>query len=100
MSSNKNNLQEYLNFLDYAKLYYNLGFSIIPLKPKSKQPLYSWKQYTQIPHTLREINYWFSGKNNNIAIICGEVSQNLIVLDFDDPQTYKSFVKKSRRTAA
>jgi hypothetical protein len=36
-----------------------------------------------------EIDYWFpAGVTSNIGIICGQVSEGLVVIDCDDPATY------------
>lgn len=72
---------------DYAQWYLEQGFSIIPIKPRTKEPLISWKEYQIRKPTLDEIGTWFYGKTPNevsIGIVCGSVSGNLTVLDFDN----------------
>ncbi|KFM21485.1 DNA primase protein [Marine Group I thaumarchaeote SCGC AAA799-B03] len=54
-----------------------LGLNVIPLKPKSKTPNISWKQY-QNEQYLEEIP-----DECNIGIVCGKISKNLVVLDID-----------------
>lgn len=70
--------------LDYARWYVSKGFSVIPLKPKSKIPaLDSWKEFQTRRPTDEELNKWFgNGSNNNIGIVTGKIS-GLAVIDFD-----------------
>lgn len=63
--------------------YIELGFAIIPLKPRSKAPnvrngLNDW---TDDAETVS--NWWLKHPNDNIGIVCGTVSGGLFVLDFD-----------------
>ena len=74
------------NLLDAALKYSEAGRSIIPCKKVSKAPaIKQWKPYqSEIadPDTLKK---WFSspGEDRCLAVICGEVSGSLEVLDFD-----------------
>lgn len=69
--------------LSQAEKYLELGLSVIPLKPRSKNPLLkSWSEYQVRKPTLLEINDWFKSGLENIGIVLGKVS-NLIVLDAD-----------------
>jgi len=72
----------------YATLYLNKGLSVIPLKPRSKEPLIPWKEFQDRIPVEQEISKWFNGSENNIAIVCGSVSDNLIVIDFDSIDLY------------
>jgi len=80
--------------LDYASFYVSYRLSVIPLRPREKVPLVRWEQYQKEPPTLEEVQRWFKGTNNNIAIVCGKVSGNLVVIDFDDAGVYEKFVKE------
>ncbi|MCK5030748.1 MAG: bifunctional DNA primase/polymerase [Thermoplasmatales archaeon] len=66
--------------------YYEQGFSIIPLKEKDKRPnLNSWKKYIQERPSKEEIQEWIDKKLfKNIGVVCGSVSNNLVVIDIDD----------------
>lgn len=68
--------------LDLAMEYLNMGFSIIPLRPKSKLPLIPWETYKTRKATVEEVTRWFKGTNNNIAIITGTIS-GVAVVDCD-----------------
>jgi len=59
--------------------------NIIPLKPNSKQPLIRWKEYQKKRY---EGDF---PEGCNFAVICGEVSGNLVVVDFDDRRLYEAF---------
>ena len=71
---NRNKGKEISN-LESALKYLNRGFSVIPIKANSKEPLIGWKKYQTQRPTEDEVRGWW-GKNPdaNIAIITGEVS--------------------------
>ena len=73
---------------DYVWFYYKHGFSIIPLGANGnlKAPsIPKWEQYQTKRASRKEIQNWLdSGLFVGIGIICGNVSGNLAVLDFDD----------------
>jgi len=80
----------------YVDFYKKLGFAVIPLLPKSKSPfLKTWKEYESRKPADEEIGKWFNednlAKHINIGVICGSVSGNLVVIDFDDPEIYRKF---------
>lgn len=60
----------------------NYGLSVIPVDVKTKAPLLkTWKQYQKAICSESQYKKWQSGA---IAIICGKVSGNLEMLDFDN----------------
>ena len=75
------------NIEQWIWFYYDIcGFSIIPLKERDKRPnLPSWDKYKNTRATREEIQQWIDeGLFKNIAVICGHVSNDLVVIDFDD----------------
>jgi len=73
-------------FTDHAQKYYELGFSIMPLKKGDKRPLLAWEQFQKTRPTQEQIDEWCRVyPDANIAIITGRVS-NLVVLDIDGPE--------------
>jgi len=92
--------------LDKAIEYTKMGISVIPLLPNSKQPHFqrltesgyvdeqgnpAWQMaQTQIA-TEDILKKWFLPNNAGIALVGGKISNNLIYLDFDDPDSYKSW---------
>jgi hypothetical protein len=78
----------------YLELYQKLGLSMIPIAYKSKKPaLPSWQEYQRRLPEVGELMEWFTeGEMRNIGIICGRVSGNLVVLDFDSKESYEHFI--------
>jgi hypothetical protein len=71
------------------------GISIIPLKPfGDKTPsLYEWKQYqNRLPHP-GEVEQWWQEVYQDIAIIGGEISGNLVIIDVDEKNEAGLFSK-------
>jgi len=93
MGANSNISKPTNKLLDYALKYYEKGFSIIPLKPRSKQPWVSWTKYKKERLPIEEVKKWFANNNNNIGIVCGSVSNNLVVIDFDSQNLYEEWYK-------
>jgi hypothetical protein len=75
--------------LEYALHYRSLGLSVIPIRPDgSKAPaLASWQELQERLPSEAEIREWFSN-GCGIAVVCGAVSRNLEVLDFDSPEVW------------
>jgi len=71
------------NFIQMAQLYISRGFSVIPLKHKSKEPLKNWKEYQTRRASIEEIESWVKSYGNiNLGIVTGEIS-GITVFDFD-----------------
>lgn len=74
-----------------AQAYERLSMSVIPLKGK-RPALNSWKAYQTNRATSTQIEGWHkNGLLDNIGIVCGEVSDNLVVLDLDGVAGYPAF---------
>jgi DNA-binding transcriptional regulator YiaG len=73
----------------WADYYLSLGFSVIPIK-EGKLPAVAWKEFQTRRPTRQELMKWFFGTGWGMAIVCGNVSGNLVRLDFDDPSDYSS----------
>lgn len=77
--------------IEAAKGYAALGMSVIPLKGK-RPALNSWTQYQKNRATSSEIETWHRQNIlQNIGIVCGAVSGNLVVLDLDGAAGYPAF---------
>jgi hypothetical protein len=60
------------------------GISVYPAWPRSKEPVKSWTPYKKRLPIGEELVAWFKPwPDNNLAVISGGVSGNLIVLDID-----------------
>ncbi|MCL2623860.1 MAG: bifunctional DNA primase/polymerase, partial [Planctomycetaceae bacterium] len=61
--------------------YLRQGLSVIPAKRLEKRPTLSgWKEYQRRLPTVQEWEHWTS---DAICIVCGVVSGNLLMIDFD-----------------
>lgn len=85
-----------MSVLQAALDYHKLGWSVIPVSPRGKKPLVSWKRYQDRLPTPDRIRAWFrKHPDANVGIVTGETS-GLVVVDFDvhrgaDP---KAFAKR------
>ena len=68
--------------IQIAASYVNAGLSVIPTCA-DKRPSCPWKPYTTRAMSPREIDLSF-GRAEGIGIVCGKVSGNLELIDFDD----------------
>ena len=78
---------------DAALKYTQSGFTIIPLKPRKKEPPIKWKRYQKRKPTRQEVNdWWAKWPDANIALLTGKIN-NFIAFDEDSPEAEK-FIKK------
>jgi len=78
-------------------LYDRMGFSIIPCVYGRKTSAIKWEPYTKRRPTREEVERWFFGrKKYNLAICCGGVSGNLVVIDFDSIESAKRLLDPER----
>jgi hypothetical protein len=79
------------NILSAALSYVEKGFSVLPLKGK-RPALSSWSEFQQKAATPDMIRAWHqAGLLENVGIICGGVSGNLVVLDLDGAAGHPAF---------
>jgi len=62
---------------DFIKELRNQGLNLIPLKPNSKEPSLNWKEYQKKKYD------GFIPMSANYGVICGQISDNLLVIDID-----------------
>lgn len=62
-----------------------LGVSVIPIQPGTKEPPvgFRWGEYTTRFADASELYEWFEIKGWQLAVVCGPISGNLVVIDFD-----------------
>jgi len=70
--------------LDYARH----GLAVFALPYGKKGAALRWRQWQNEPPTDEELALMFNGEPQNVAVICGQASGNLLVLDADDPATF------------
>ncbi|WP_287582432.1 phage/plasmid primase, P4 family [Candidatus Borrarchaeum sp.] len=76
--------EKHIDDICYAALcYLQDGFSIIPLQYQDKKPTISWKEFQTRKASRDELEQWLNNGPINLGIVCGKVSGNLLVLDFD-----------------
>jgi hypothetical protein len=69
--------------LQEALYYHSLGWSIIPIKTNSKVPAIKWEEYQNRIASTEEVERWFTGNNYGIGLVCGKIS-NVLVVDIDE----------------
>ena len=83
-----------MKLIDYARMYLEAGFSIIPIgrekkinwevMPKSADGRPTWKPFQERRATDDELQVWFkSAKTTGMAVVCGQISGGLRCFDFD-----------------
>lgn len=68
-----------------AVAYARSGLSVIPIQPGTKKSRIKWEKYQRELMVDAEIRSYFDADQNWLAVVCGPVSGNLEVLDFDCP---------------
>lgn len=71
-----------LSILDTALTYAASGLSVFPAY-KNKRPVVKWQPFQEEIAGEAVIRRWFGKGRYNVAVVCGEVSGGLVVLDFD-----------------
>ncbi|WP_083914722.1 bifunctional DNA primase/polymerase [Alkalispirochaeta alkalica] len=95
--------------LQSALQFHNRGMNVIPVKANTKEPAVRWKRWITTRQTKQNVEELFArphdGGECNIAVLCGRVSENLVVLDFDNRAVFEDlfyahmvFQKILRRT--
>ena len=69
------------------------------LKAVKRPAIKSWAPYQKQLPSESELEKWFKGKVRNIAVICGRISGNLVVIDFDCEKRFKEFIAKLKNAS-
>lgn len=79
-----------MSLLPTALRYLRAGVSIIPCNVTTKAPtINSWKSFMGKRPSPKDLVKWFGDdKNTALAVIGGEVSGNLEIMDFDAPELF------------
>lgn len=81
--------------LTQALVAHAAGCCVLPPKQDgSKQPdAVSWTRYQRTRSTREEIERWYAdGHRTGLGIVCGTVSGNLELFEFDDPEIHTQFL--------
>lgn len=97
---------------EYALYYESRGLCVLPAcspdvqghnekvcgKSLGKHPLLkAWSEFQTRRSTREEIEKWWTQwPEANIIIVAGEVSNNLVIVDIDDPEAYDAWTKKNQ----
>lgn len=73
-----------------AMQYADLGLSVFPLPRGSKRPAkgFRWKEFQNRRADQTELAKWFESSEQNMAVVTGAVSGDLVVRDFDVEGAY------------
>ncbi len=63
---------------------------LIPICSGTKKAAVGWKPYQETPPTTEEIEGWVD-KFDQFAVVTGQVSGHLEIIDFDDPAFYEEW---------
>lgn len=74
-----------MQMIQFATHYVKNGWSILPLKPASKQPCIPNGVHGASNNPSQVGDWWTKWPDANIGIACGPVSNGLIVIDIDGP---------------
>jgi len=73
--------------------YHKAGLQLLPIQYKSKVPCGKWKDLQYKPESIDYITNNFQ-QNINIGIICGQISGNFFVLDYDNGKIFDRIYSK------
>lgn len=74
--------------LSIALWWHGRGVMPLPIIWGTKRAAVAWRQYQAVGPTEETVTKWFSGQRRNLGLLCGPVSSNLVVLDFDSLRRY------------
>jgi hypothetical protein len=99
--------QQSFDLLHIARKYVAAGLSVLPIRRGTKEPasellprVYdedqgktrpSWRMYQERQPNDWELKSWFGKTDAGIAIVCGQVSGGLVVIDFELPDWYEQW---------
>lgn len=79
--------------LEAAKAAYGAGVCVVPPRDDgSKRPIEAWKDYQIERPTREQMGVWFGNSRTGIGFVCGAVSGNLELFEFDDEPTYAALL--------
>jgi hypothetical protein len=76
-------------------VYVAKDLSVFPITPMTKTPEVKWSEYRSRKPKKEEIEKWKSG-NYSIGVVCGAISGNLVVIDFDNPELFQLVFPKAK----
>lgn len=87
--------------LDEALAWHAAGASVIPVKADgSKSPACQWKRWQTQRADQTQIHAWFDRPGHGLGIICGKVSGNLEMLEFEGRAVTEGLLSQARAAMA
>jgi hypothetical protein len=83
--------------LEAARRWLDLGVSVVPGQPRSKEVLFKWGQFQDQLPAFDQVTSWFRSGVMNLVVVCG--SGGLAVLDFDKLDDFNLFRRDNRELA-
>ena len=72
---------------EYASKYRLWDLNVLPIGNRSKKPVIdSWAYLQKMKASDAELANWFGNNSTNIGVICGGISGNLVVIDYEKEQ--------------
>lgn len=88
----KTQTQHQRGVFDTALLAHTSGLCVVPPRQDgSKAPVGTWKQYQAHRPDEHQIQNWYAGGRSGVGVVCGAISGNLELFEFDDVEAYKAF---------
>jgi hypothetical protein len=77
--------------LTIARQYAELGWCVLPVPHRQKFPDFAWAEFQTRQPSADELKTWFRSRDVGMCVVCGAVSSNLAVLDFDASGSYQAW---------
>ncbi len=78
------------SLLNIAIRYLQHGWNVIPLQ--GKRPSIHWRVFQKTRVSEHQLKQWYrDGLMGNIGLVCGQISNRLVILDIDSEQGYLAF---------
>lgn len=86
--------------LEAALVALRAGLSVVPpLEDGSKRPLTTWKQYQGRAAQEKQVREWYAEGRSGLGLVCGQVSGNLEVLEFEGRAVVEGVLDRFREAA-
>ena len=77
-------MSDRLSITEASRSYLSTGLCVLPARRAQKRPdVGSWKPYRKRLPTEAEVSAWMTNDPDAICIVCGAISGNLEIIDFD-----------------
>lgn len=88
-----------MDCLSEALALHDLGCSVIPIRGK-KTAAVRWKPFQSTRADQSQLRDWFDSRDDlGIGVVCGSVSDRLMVRDFDRPESFRRWRDANRRVS-